>query len=169
MVANREFRSDLYYRLKVFPITVPPLRERAEDIPILARYFAQKHAERMHRRIETIPEETMEALMKWHWPGNVRELENIIERAVILSPGPVLRVPLAELTLPEAENGDGDPSGTLEDAEREHIIRILRETRGVIGGPNGAAARLGLKRTTLNSKMRKLGITREEIGKHLPM
>jgi len=169
MVANREFRSDLYYRLKVFPITVPPLRERAEDIPILVRYFAQKHAERMHKRIETIPQETMEALMRWPWPGNVRELENIIERAVILSPGPVLRVPLAELTLPESENGNGDASGTLEDAERDHIIRVLRETRGVIGGPNGAAARLGLKRTTLNSKMRKLGITREEIGKYPSM
>ena len=161
MVADREFRSDLYYRLRVFPITVPPLRERAEDIPILVRYFAQKHAERMRRRIEIIPPEAMAALVRWHWPGNVRELENIIERAVILSPGPVLRVPLAELAPIEGENGNG--SGTLEDAEREHIVRILRETRGIIGGPNGAAARLGLKRTTLNSKMRKLGITREEI------
>jgi len=165
MVADRQFRSDLYYRLKVFPITVPPLRERAEDIPILVRYFAQKHAERMHRRFEIIPPEVMEALTRWHWPGNVRELENIIERAVILSPGPVLRIPLAELSPAESEKGNGRGSGTLEDAEREHILRILRETRGIIGGPNGAAARLGLKRTTLNSKMRKLGITREEIGK----
>ncbi len=165
MVADRQFRSDLYYRLRVFPITVPPLRERPEDIPILVRYFAQKHAERMNRRIEVIPPEAMEALIRWRWPGNVRELENIIERAVILSPGPVLRVPLAELAPPEGENGDGDGSGTLEDAEREHIVRILRETRGIIGGPNGAAARLGLKRTTLNSKMRKLGITRNEISK----
>jgi formate hydrogenlyase transcriptional activator len=165
MVADREFRSDLYYRLKVFPITVPPLRARAEDIPILVRYFAQKHAERMHRRIEIIPPEAMEALARWRWPGNVRELENIIERAVILSPGPVLRIPLAELAPIEGEHGNGDGPGTLEDAEREHIIRILRETRGIIGGPSGAAARLGLKRTTLNSKMRKLGITRDEISK----
>lgn len=165
MVADRQFRSDLYYRLKVFPITVPPLRERAEDIPILVRYFAQKHAGRMRRRIEIIPPEAMEALSRWHWPGNVRELENIIERAVILSPGPVLRIPLAELSPAEGEEGNGRGSGTLEDAEREHILRMLRETRGIIGGPNGAAARLGLKRTTLNSKMRKLGITREEIGK----
>ena len=171
MVSDRQFRSDLYYRLKVFPITVPPLRERAEDIPILVRYFAQKHAERMHRKIEIIPPEAMEALVRWHWPGNVRELENIIERAVILSPGPVLRIPLAELAPIEGEhgNGSGDGPGTLEDAEREHIIRILQETNGTIGGPNGAAARLGLKRTTLNSKMRKLGITRDEITKSRPV
>ncbi len=165
MVANHEFRSDLYYRLRVFPITVPPLRERAEDIPILVHYFAQKHAERMHRKIEIIPPETIEALARWHWPGNVRELENIIERAVILSPGPVLRVPLAELNPPEDESASPD---TLEDAEREHILRVLRETRGIIGGPHGAAARLGLKRTTLNSKMRKLGITRQEISNTAP-
>jgi formate hydrogenlyase transcriptional activator len=168
MVADREFRSDLYYRLRVFPITVPPLRERAEDIPILVHYFAQKHAERMHRRIEIIPPEAMEALIRWRWPGNVRELENIIERAVILSPGPVLRIPLAELAPVEGDedsSGDRNSSGTLENTEREHILRILRETRGIIGGPKGAAARLGLKRTTLNSKMRKLGITREEISK----
>jgi formate hydrogenlyase transcriptional activator len=168
MVADRQFRSDLYYRLRVFPITVPPLRERAEDIPILVRYFAQKHAERMHRRIEIIPPEAMEALTRWRWPGNVRELENIIERAVILSPGPILRIPLAELAPDESEMGNGDGSGTLEDAEREHILHVLRETRGIIGGPNGAAARLGLKRTTLNSKMRKLGITRDEISKVSP-
>ena len=165
MVADRLFRSDLYYRLRVFPITVPPLRERVQDIPILARYFAQKHAERMHRRIEIIPPEAMEALVRWHWPGNVRELENIIERAVILSPGPVLRIPLAELAPVEGEPAEGNGAGTLEDAERDHILRILRETRGIIGGPNGAAARLGLKRTTLNSKMRKLRITRDEISK----
>ncbi len=168
MVTERQFRSDLYYRLKVFPITVPPLRDRAEDIPMLVRYFAQKHAERMHRRIEIILPEAMEALTRWHWPGNVRELENIIERAVILSPGPVLRIPLAELVADDDQMGDGDGAGTLEDAEREHIIRILRETHGIIGGPNGAATRLGLKRTTLNSKMRKLGIRREEITKTPP-
>jgi PAS domain S-box-containing protein len=165
MVAEREFRSDLYYRLRVFPITVPPLRDRTEDIPILTRYFAQKHAERMHRHIEIIPPEAMEALVRWYWPGNVRELENIIERAVILSPGPFLRIPLAELVPENGEPIKGNGSGTLEDAERDHILRALRESRGIIGGPNGAAARLGLKRTTLNSKMRKLGITREEIRK----
>lgn len=179
MVSERQFRSDLYYRLRVFPVTVPPLRDRAEDVPILVHYFAQKHAERMHRHIEIIPPETMDALVQWRWPGNVRELENIIERAVILSTGPVLRVPLAELAMNPvegarsdggengAENGDG--ATTLEDAERDHIIRILRETRGIIGGPNGAASRLGLKRTTLNSKMRKLGITRDEIAKEPPV
>ncbi|MGO9271706.1 MAG: sigma 54-interacting transcriptional regulator [Terriglobia bacterium] len=164
MVQERQFRSDLYYRLRVFPITVPPLRERSQDIPILAHYFAQKHAQRMNRRIENIPREALAALSKWAWPGNVRELENLIERAVILSTGPVLRVPLAELRSPEAiampDVGNG---ATLEDAEREHIMRILREAKGVIGGPNGAAARLGLKRTTLNSKMRKLGIGRRDI------
>ncbi|HVA01409.1 MAG TPA: sigma 54-interacting transcriptional regulator [Terriglobia bacterium] len=165
MVASHEFRSDLYYRLRVFPITVPPLRDRAEDIPILVHYFAQKHAERMHRKIESIPPETIEALVRWHWPGNIRELENIIERAVILSPGPVLRVPLAEINPAEDEGASPD---TLEEAEREHILRVLREARGIIGGPHGAATRLGLKRTTLNSKMRKLGITREEISDTTP-
>jgi formate hydrogenlyase transcriptional activator len=164
MVQERQFRSDLYYRLRVFPITVPPLRERSEDISILAHYFAQKHAQRMNRRIENIPPETLQALSKWSWPGNVRELENLIERAVILSTGPVLRVPLAELKSSETtaltDLGNGE---LLEDAEREHIIRILRETKGVIGGPQGAAARLGVKRTTLNSKMRKLGIGRQDI------
>ena len=119
----------------------------------------------MHRRIEIIPPEAMEAIVRWPWPGNVRELENIIERAVILSPGPVLRVPLAELAVIESTGGDGEGSWTLEDAERQHILRILREAKGIIGGTKGAAARLGLKRTTLNSKMRKLGIKRSEISK----
>ena len=156
MVEDRQFRSDLYYRLRVFPITVPPLRERPGDIPVLVWYFVQKHAKRMNKRIETIPAETMGALSRGHWPGNVRELENFIERAVILSQGPVLRVPLAELK----PTREGEPVGeaTLEAAEREHIIRVLRETGGVIGGPHGAAARLGIPRTTLNAKMRKLGI-----------
>ena len=120
----------------------------------------------MHKNIEIIPPETMEALRHWHWPGNVRELENIIERAVILSPGPVLRVPLTELNPLDDKTAS---STSLEDAEREHIIRVLREARGIIGGPHGAAARLGLKRTTLNSKMRKLGITREEISDTPPL
>ena len=164
MVQERQFRSDLYYRLRVFPISVPALRDRSQDIPMLAHYFAQKHAQRMNRRIETIPPEAIEALSKWSWPGNVRELENLIERAVILSNGPVLRVPLAELRSSEATAARDMGDGTkLEDAERGHIIRILRETKGVIGGAHGAAARLGLKRTTLNSKMRKLGIGRHDI------
>jgi formate hydrogenlyase transcriptional activator len=161
MVKDRLFRSDLYYRLRVFPIVVPPLRERPEDIPILVRYFAQKHAQRMNKKIDTIPPEAMEALRRWSWPGNVRELENLIERAVILSRGPALYIPLAELS-PSAEI-ESSNSSTLEAAEREHILRVLRETNGVIGGPNGAAARLGLNRTTLNSKMRRLGISRRDI------
>jgi len=158
MVSAREFRSDLYYRLNVFPIRVPPLRERAEDIPLLVRFFAQMYSRRLVRNIETIPTETMEALVRYSWPGNVRELENLIERAAILSPGTVLRVPLAELqqTNPPATS---DVS-TLEEVERDHIRQALRASRGQISGPGGAAARLGMKRTTLQSKMRKLGIER---------
>jgi len=161
VVKDRHVLSDLYYRLRVFPLTVPPLRERPGDIPVLVRYFTQKHARRMNRRIDTIPGETMDTLGRWQWPGNVRELENFIERAVILSQGPVLRAPLAELKPliePEPIN-----SSTLEAHEREHILSVLREKKGVIGGPRGAAARLGLKRTTLNSKMRKLGISRRDL------
>jgi transcriptional regulator with GAF, ATPase, and Fis domain len=159
MVADRQFRSDLYYRLKVFPITTPPLRERAEDIPLLVRHFVDKHARRMNRRIDTIPSDVMQALTRWHWPGNVRELENFLERAVILSRGSVLRAPLSELQMPEEER-TAPEEPTLAAAEREHIIRVLREMDGVIGGPHGAAARLGLKRTTLITKMKKLGIER---------
>jgi len=158
MVADREFRSDLFYRLNVFPLVLPPLRERREDIPTLIRYFAQKYARRMDKRIETIPAETMDALTRYHWPGNIRELENLIERAVILSPGPVLRPPLAELR-PSSEAPIGSVL-TLEAAERQHILRALEETNWVLGGPRGAAVRLGMKRTTLQSRMRKLGITR---------
>jgi len=160
MVSAAQFRSDLYYRLRVFPITIPPLRERRDDIPILIRYFLASHSKRMGRRIETIPAETMQALVKWHWPGNVRELENFIERSVILSPGPVLRAPLAELEAVEESAGRTDSN--LEVAEREHILRVLRECKGMIGGANGAAERLGLKRTTLNSMLKKLGIQRRD-------
>ncbi len=158
MVAAREFRSDLYYRLHVFPIVVPPLRDRSEDIQLLVQYFAQKHARRMGKRIESIPTEAMEALARYPWPGNIRELQNFIERSVILSPGSVLRPPLAELK----SSSDAPPADvtTLEIAERGHILRALEESRWVIGGPQGAAARLGLKRTTLQSKMQKLGINR---------
>jgi PAS domain S-box-containing protein len=160
MVNAGQFRSDLYYRLRVFPVTIPPLRERREDIPLLVRYFLASHSKRMGRRIETIPDETMKTLVQWRWPGNVRELENFIERSVILSPGPVLRAPLAELEQIEESSGSADAN--LEAAEREHILRVLRECKGMISGPNGAAERLGLKRTTLNSKIKKLGIHRRD-------
>jgi len=157
MVADRAFRSDLYYRLNVCPITAPALRERPEDIPLLVRYFAQRYARRMRKRIETIPTETLTALCHYPWPGNIRELENLIERSVILSQGPDLRVPLEELKAQAAAASDG--AVTLEAAEREHILRALREANRVIGGPAGAAARLSMKRTTLQSRMKKLGIS----------
>jgi len=160
MVAEGQFRSDLYYRLRVFPILLPPLRERREDIPLLVRYFVDRHARKLYKKIETIPEETMRALTRWDWPGNIRELENFIERAVILTRGPVLRAPLGELEMPEEASQVEDSS--LEAKEREHILRVLRETKGKIGGSDGAAARLGLIRTTLNSKMKKLGIVRKD-------
>jgi formate hydrogenlyase transcriptional activator len=158
MVADRHFRSDLYYRLNVFPVTVPALRDRREDIPTLVRYFAQKHARRMNKHIETIPAATMDALARYHWPGNVRELENLIERAAIVSPGQVLEVPLGELAPPTQAQGQG--MATLEAAEREHILRALEAANWVLGGPKGAATRLGMKRTTLQSRMQKLGISR---------
>ena len=161
-VAENQFRSDLYYRLNVFPVTVPALRERREDIPLLVRYFAQKYARRMKKPINNIPAKAMSALSEYHWPGNVRELENFIERAVILSRGAELQIPLAELKqrtkLTSVIAQDG--AVTLERAEREHIVRTLGQTNWVIGGPTGAAVRLGMKRTTLQSRMRKLGITR---------
>jgi formate hydrogenlyase transcriptional activator len=161
MVKAGEFRSDLYYRLRVFPITIPPLRDRSRDIPLLVNYFLSKHAKRMNKHIATIPPETMTALCAWQWPGNVRELENFIERAVILTPGSTLRAPLAELEMLEEEtSASSDPN--FHAAEREHILRVLRETKGMIGGIGGAAERLGLKRTTLNSKLRKLGIERSD-------
>ena len=161
-VADNQFRSDLYYRLNVFPVMIPPLRDRREDIPLLARYFAQKHARRMKKPIDSIAAKTMTALTEYHWPGNVRELENFIERAVILSRGAELQIPLAELKQRTKVAPLAHPDGfaTLENAEREHIVRALSETNWVIGGATGAAARLGMKRTTLQSRMIKLGITR---------
>ncbi len=159
MVEEQAFRSDLYYRLKVFPITVPPLRERQDDIPLLVRHFAQKFARRMKKRIESIPSEAMNALQAYHWPGNVRELENFIERAVILTQGPDLVVSIAELKQKPTHRTNLKPT-TLEQAEREHILKALRESEWIIGGPAGAAARLGMKRTTLQSKMQKLNISR---------
>ncbi len=162
MVAEGRFRSDLYYRLNVFPLTLPPLRERRDDIPRLVRHFTQRFARRMGRQIETIPSEVMDALVRYPWPGNVRELQNIIERAVILSRGPVLRVPQTDLqsAAPQATAPTDDTSATLADAEREHIVRALRDTAWVLAGPKGAAARLGMKRSTLQWKMKKLGISR---------
>jgi formate hydrogenlyase transcriptional activator len=159
MVEEQRFRSDLYYRLKVFPITVPSLRDRQEDIPLLVRHFAQKFAQRMKKRIETIPSEAMKALQAYDWRGNVRELENFIERAVILTQGPDLFVSLAELKRPPSHTTNSGTT-TLEQAELEHILKALRESDWTIGGPSGAAARLGMKRTTLQSKMQKLGISR---------
>jgi formate hydrogenlyase transcriptional activator len=157
MMGEKLFRSDLYYRLKVFPITVPPLRDRPDDIPILARHFTKKYSEKMNRQIDKIPADTMQALTNWHWPGNVRELENFIERAVILSRGPSLRAPLDEIRQDSAPAGGG---ATLEQIEREHIMRVFRESDGVV---TTAATRLGLHRTTLNAMMRKLGISRHDL------
>jgi formate hydrogenlyase transcriptional activator len=155
MVEERLFRADLYYRLNVFPLTVPPLRERREDIPLLVRYFVQQNARRMNKRITTIPTESMQALARYHWPGNIRELQNFIERAVIVSPGPVLQAPIRELK--RAASAPTDVQ-TLAAAEREAILKALRDANGRVGGDQGAAAKLGMKRTTLQAKMRKLGI-----------
>ena len=165
MIENREFRSDLYYRLNVFPIRIPPLRERPEDIPLLVRYFAQKYGRRMEKQIESIPAATMKALASWHWPGNIRELENFIERSVILTHGSALQVPVSEL----GNNGNGNGNGahvveTRDTGERDEILRALRETKGRVAGSEGAAARLGLKRTTLISRMKKLGIDARRVS-----
>jgi formate hydrogenlyase transcriptional activator len=160
MVEEHTFRSDLFYRLNVFPLTLPPLRERPEDIPQLVKYFVQQHARRLNRPVRSASAKALEVLTRYPWPGNVRELENYIERAVLLSPGAELRVNPDDLKA--AANGRTEESAarTLADAEREHIVRMLEETKWVIGGPSGAAAKLGMKRTTLQSKMKKLGIER---------
>jgi transcriptional regulator with GAF, ATPase, and Fis domain len=152
MVKAGEFNSDLYHHLMTFPIALPPLRTITADIPQLVNYFVKKHARRLNKQIDTIPEETMVALCAAEWPGNLRELENFMERAVLLSPGSTLFAPVAEL---ESFHDD-----TLYAAERRHILRVLKDTKGVIGGPRGAAEKLGLKRTTLNSKLKKLNIER---------
>ena len=165
MVTKNQFRSDLFYRLHVFPLFLPPLRERREDIPILVRHYVEKHARRMNRRIETIPANAMEVFTTYDWPGNVRELQNFMERAVILSSGSVLRAPLAELKRAVAPTTDCRPSSfpsalpsALEEIEREHVLQALRKSNWVISGPCGAAALLGMNRTTLSYRIRKLGI-----------
>src|SRR6185295_14110813 len=157
MMKAKLFRSDLYYRLMVFPVVTPPLRDRPNDIPVLAHYFTKKYSAKLDRTIDKIPWETMKALVSWPWPGNVRELENFIERSVILSRGPSLRAPLSELRADAPEAGG---NSTLEDVERDHILRIFRETGGVI---SAAATRLGIPRTTLNAMMKKLGISRSDL------
>jgi formate hydrogenlyase transcriptional activator len=156
MVREKTFRADLYYRLNVFPIHLPPLRERAGDIPLLVRYFVQKFAERQGKTIECISEEVMEALERHDWPGNIRELQNFVERAVILTTGTVLRPRVTELRMQPVSS----EVRTLADAERAHIVATLRDTNGVVGGPGGAAARLGLPRTTLIARMQRLGLTK---------
>jgi formate hydrogenlyase transcriptional activator len=161
MIEAREFRSDLYYRLNVFPIRIPPLRERPEDIPLLVRYFAQKYGRRMEKQVESVPAAAMKKLSAWHWPGNIRELENFIERSVILTHGSALQVPISELT-----NGSkGTPPVAIRNTgERDEILRVLKDARGRVGGAEGAAARLGLKRTTLISRMEKLGINPRQLS-----
>jgi formate hydrogenlyase transcriptional activator len=159
LVEQQTFRADLFYRLNVFPVHVPPLRERQEDIPLLVRHFVQQFNRRMNKSIDTIPSETMNVLIRYDWPGNIREMQNLIERAVILSAGAVLKVPLAELTRRSASPGS-HKQDTLSEAERKHILAVLEETKWVVAGPNGAAARLGIKRSTLQFRMQKLGIAR---------
>jgi formate hydrogenlyase transcriptional activator len=158
MVDGGTFRSDLYYRLHVFPLTVPPLRERKGDIPLLIRYFTQKYAKRMNRPIEEVASAAIEALNRYEWPGNIRELQNVIERSVILTPGRVLQIALPEV--PKSSMPAARAPRMEESAERERILRALRESGGKVAGPDGAAARLGLRRTTLQSRMKKLGIER---------
>jgi formate hydrogenlyase transcriptional activator len=163
MVELQKFREDLFYRLNVFPIYVPALRERSEDIPLLVNHFVKRFARRMNRTIETIPAETMAALTRYPWPGNIRELQNLIERAVILSHGPVLQVPLQDLDNCTALRRDNEKDQTLEAAERTHILAILKETRWVLAGPRGAAVRLGMNRSTLQFRLKKLGIVRPDM------
>ena len=158
MAAEKQFRDDLYFRLNVFPIRIPPLRERQGDIRLLVQHYVDKYAQRMNKRIESIPEETMAALCSCSWPGNIRELQNLIERSVILTPGNVLQIQINDL--PRSNSISSTMAGTLEDVERQRILQALQEAGAIIGGRHGAAARLGLKRTTLLSKLQRLGITR---------
>jgi len=170
MVEEQKFRPDLYYRLNVFPIRVPALRERPEDIPLLVRHFVQQFSRRTNRNIETIPSQTMAALVRYEWPGNIRELQNVIERAVIVSTGPVLKVSLGDLKTRARPAGSdskvstGDMRSLLEETERKQILAALEQAKGVVAGPNGAAALLGLKRSTLQSRIQKLGIQASRSG-----
>jgi formate hydrogenlyase transcriptional activator len=176
LVSEQKFRSDLYYRLNVFPVRVPPLRERPEDIPLLVRHFVQQFSRRISKVIDTIPSDTMSTLVKYPWPGNIRELQNVIERAVILTTGPVLRVPSDDLHAPamalaavvaSPANSSRSPRNmraALDDAERQQIVATLEQTNWTVAGPNGAAARLGMKRSTLQSRMQKLGIRISRTG-----
>jgi formate hydrogenlyase transcriptional activator len=157
MVEQGTFRADLYYRLNVFPIHIPPLRERRDDIPILVRYFVDKFAKSMNRKINRVPEAMMDVLVRYAWPGNIRELQNFIERAVILTDGSALKAPLAELRETKSK---GSPVATLKEVERKHVLQVLRDTNWTLGGAGGAASRLGVPRTTLIYRMRRLGIER---------
>jgi len=157
MMEDQLFRSDLYYRLRVFPMVMPPLRDRPEDIPVLALHFTKSYSAKLDREIDQIPSGTMRALVSWPWPGNVRELENFIERSVILSRGPNLRAPVGELLTTTVTTTSGS---TLEEVEREYILRIFRETGGIV---STTAVRLGIPRTTLNAMMKKLGISRTDL------
>jgi formate hydrogenlyase transcriptional activator len=163
MMADKQFRSDLYFRLHVFPITIPPLRDRREDIGDLVNAFVSRFSARINRRIEAVPIAALEALTGYDWPGNIRELQNFLERSVILSPGPTLQAPVESLFHTTSNVINPSAAVTLEEAETTHIIRVLQQVNWVIGGPKGAAEKLGLKRTTLISKMRRLGITRPEL------
>jgi len=160
LVEARLFRADLFYRLNVFPIHIPPLRERKEDIPLLVRHFVHRFARQMNRTIDTIASDTLEGLSRYPWPGNIRELENVIERAVILSSGPILKVPLEDLRGSIAPGQANGTHETLEEVEREHILAVMKQTKWVLAGPRGAAARLGMNRSTLQFRMKKLGIVR---------
>jgi formate hydrogenlyase transcriptional activator len=171
MVGEQKFRSDLFFRLNVFPVQVPPLRQREGDIPYLVRHFAQQFSRRMNKVIETIPSPTMDALCRYHWPGNIRELQNVIERAVIISTGPLLDLDVADLQFPRATHAERRPAtpksptngalhDVLQETERQQILEALKECNWVVAGPRGAAARLGMKRSTLQKRVRKLGIAR---------
>jgi formate hydrogenlyase transcriptional activator len=171
MVSEQKFRSDLFFRLDVFPVHVPSLRERDGDIPLLARHFTQQFSRRMKKVIETIPSAAMDALCRYHWPGNIRELQNVIERAVIISTGPALSVDVADLKFPKGgppseekpvfpKSTNGALHEVLEETERQQILRAVKQSNWIVSGPNGAAARLGMKRSTLQKRMHKLGIAR---------
>jgi formate hydrogenlyase transcriptional activator len=170
MVSEQKFRSDLFFRLDVFPVHVPSLRERDGDIPLLVRHFTQQFSRRMKKVIETIPSAAMDALCRYHWPGNIRELQNVIERAVIISTGPALSVDVADLKFPKAgpaveklaslKSTNGALRNVLEETERQQILKALKQSNWIVAGPNGAAAHLGMKRSTLQLRMHKLGIAR---------